>query len=182
MYKNFLKHCNEKNPNIDRLFWRATHDYLTCTLNRYGFELFIKMIASKNEKEIVLSVVDIDNLSNTNDAFGHCEGDWAIKNISKILINSFERNGVVCRWGGDEFIVIYSSNNPKCILKNHFLGKMDRVREKISEAFKNKGYPIGLSYGFSIFTPQRGTDINSIIDVADKKMYSYKMFQKGKLK
>jgi diguanylate cyclase (GGDEF)-like protein len=178
IFKNYRFKC----PSIatkKELFFAATHDYLTNTLSRYGFSLFMDSLYSSvcNERQITLSIVDIDDLGYINDAYGHCAGDIAIQKVSSILMDSFEKDGAVCRWGGDEFVIIHLTSDKHC-----FLQKMDSIREKISEAFKNKGYPIGLSYGYHIFNYKKGIDINGIIDHADKKLYSYKMFQKGKPK
>jgi diguanylate cyclase (GGDEF)-like protein len=175
MHKEFIKHYNFDTPNVkvmNTLFWAATHDCLTESLNRFGFDLFVDMItdiAEPIEKYAYLSLVDIDGLSIINDLFGHKEGDEVIKKVAHTLMNSFH-NGVTCRFGGDEFVVVALYGTTV-----NFGDVLGGVVRKISESFPDKQYPVNISYGYDYFsTKYNKRSMNEIFDTADKDMYSHK--------
>jgi len=157
------------------LFFAATHDYMTGVLNRYGFNLFISNLNFKTINDIVaLSVIDIDNLSYINNTCGHDTGDTTIKKVADLLGEEFD---VVCRWGGDEFVILDFDN---C-----FDEKICQIQKKICGIFKHKKNDekmvVKLSYGYDELKSSLNfvSDIYNVIKSADKKMYRYKMGQKS---
>ena len=82
----------------------AFRDSLTELHNRaYGMKILEEWIAAK--RRFVLLFADLDSLKYINDVFGHNEGDLYIINAGKHLM-AFPEDSVVCRLGGDEFMVI----------------------------------------------------------------------------
>ena len=75
--------------------------------NRNYFE---NVIVKKYEnKEVYFTILDINNFKEINDSLGHKTGDEALKKLANILIN-LENVYEVCRYGGDEFILLHNKN------------------------------------------------------------------------
>jgi len=92
-----------------RLEIMATTDKLTGIYNRQAFDIIIHQILKEiQRKKYPLSVIlfDIDNFKRTNDEFGHLAGDAVIKNIVKITRNTIRESDILCRWGGEEFLIL----------------------------------------------------------------------------
>jgi diguanylate cyclase len=87
----------------------ASLDPLTGTLNRRGFQ---KRIGSSVGLDIVLLIFDLDHFKQLNDRQGHHQGDLVLKRIAG-LVNGLlaGSNAVFSRWGGDEFLVLFSRKN-----------------------------------------------------------------------
>jgi len=87
----------------------AKHDFLTDTCNRRGLaEIFHDRIEVDNIKKIPVSFVmgDIDEFKNFNNTYGHTAGDRILVEITSIMKESITGNDVVCRWGGEEFVIM----------------------------------------------------------------------------
>jgi two-component system, cell cycle response regulator len=93
---------------------RATRDKLTGIMNRMGLdENFEKAFAKAQSKNRDLSVamVDIDFFKLFNDKFGHGEGDRVLKLVAQVLKKSTRVNGLVGRYGGEEFLIVLKNTN-----------------------------------------------------------------------
>lgn len=84
----------------------ATTDFLTNTSTREVLDSHFANIAAKKSGPMSLIILDIDNFKQINDKFGHNAGDRVIKNVSKQLNQGREAGDLVCRWGGEEFILL----------------------------------------------------------------------------
>lgn len=144
-------------------------DYLTKSYNRKWFDDTIlnhNKIAIRGEGTIVM--VDMNKFKEINDSYGHMVGDKVLIHVAEKLKESGAR---VVRYGGDEFLLIFDSQNTikeietkmELILK-HF--------QKILFKFDDQSFKISFAYGISPF--QHGSDIRAVIERADKSMYRYK--------
>jgi len=96
---------NEKEFLVDL----AVRDGLTGLFNRRYFnEFIIKEVNNQKYSPTGLSVLmlDIDNFKKYNDTQGHQEGDLLLKDAAKVFKNSSRSTDVVCRYGGEEFIIV----------------------------------------------------------------------------
>ena len=87
----------------------ATFDFLTKTYNRRGFkDSFNKKIVLNSSLKIpvVFLLGDIDYFKHFNDTFGHFAGDRVLIEISNLMKNNIGADDVVCRWGGEEFLIM----------------------------------------------------------------------------
>ncbi len=87
----------------------AKYDFLTNTYNRRGFiEIFNKNITIKKmrNEHIALIMCDIDYFKKINDTYGHAAGDKVLVKISNIMKNNVGVDDIVCRWGGEEFLIM----------------------------------------------------------------------------
>ncbi len=138
----------------------AMTDKLTEVLNRTGCEKYIKKL-----KNYTLMIIDIDYFKRINDTFGHDVGDEILSKLGEIIKNNLRKNDIVCRWGGEEFVVILPNEN----LKNSVL-----IAEKIKNAIKEYEFSnnihISVSIGISIFEK----NFSKTFKKADEKLYEAK--------
>jgi diguanylate cyclase (GGDEF)-like protein len=105
LFTIFRKHIIFIEKVLNEYNKKATTDKLTGLLNRTGFDNAIKEVNCKT-----FLIIDLDNFKYINDTFGHYIGDAILKEFAYILKHYFSRD-IICRWGGDEFIVC--TNKPK---------------------------------------------------------------------
>ena len=83
----------------------AKYDFLTSTVNRRGLiDIFNENI--KTNTKVLFIMGDIDYFKQFNDRFGHTAGDKILKEITNVMQRNIRKNEVVCRWGGEEFIIM----------------------------------------------------------------------------
>ncbi len=125
--------------------------------------------AKSLQKSIIVYFFDLNNLKVVNDRYGHDVGNELIKDFAKCLKESFNREDLVARFGGDEFLAacIYNQNIDKLLNLNNVM------REK---NFSNKLYTIQYSVGHAIST-QRDS-FADLVERADELMYQHKRDKK----
>lgn len=155
--------------NLDSLTSAYTH--------KYYFESLNKKIA-EGHKQISVLFCDIDKFKLTNDTYGHGTGDLILIEIAKIMKNETKNDGMVFRYGGEEFVIIlwdYTSEEA-------FI-KAEKIREKISKSYTLQKYvdyfPITISVGISSY-PNHGLDAANLIQNADIAMYYSKQNGRNK--
>lgn len=120
----------------------------------------------KHRRQFAIVFADVDGLKSCNDRFGHHAGDDLLVRVADVLsANVREADGdFVCRWGGDEFVVLL--RNPE---SPHIAA--GRLRSAVSDAVRNLG--AGLSVGVASF-PEDGSTSAQLVRVADSRMYAAK--------
>ena len=96
--------------HIEDLNILSTTDALTGVKNRLAFDRIMKEEVVRDiryKRDLSLAIIDIDNLKNINDTFGHDRGDRIIKGVANEIKNSVRKTDSVCRLGGDEFSIIF---------------------------------------------------------------------------
>jgi GGDEF domain-containing protein len=95
--------------NVSSIERKANTDSLTGVYNRRYLEdaanLWLKQ-ALENDSQVACILLDIDNLKQINDGYGHLLGDEAIRLICKACSNVVKENGIIGRFGGDEFVIM----------------------------------------------------------------------------
>lgn len=150
------------------------HDILTGLPNRMmAQEIFNEAIANAKEDDlkVCLMFIDLDNFKLINDGLGHRAGDALLKELSQRFKNTVRETDSVCRFAGDEFIIILESVKTNEILI--------RISESIINAiqtpyyYENSELICGCSIGISI-SPDDGVDFDVAIQNADTAMYHSK--------
>ncbi len=77
------------------------------------------------------ALCDIDNFKNINDTYGHDFGDKVLAMVAKTLFNTLRDGDVVSRWGGEEFLLIFSTVHDR----DELFALVERVRILIGESF-----------------------------------------------
>ncbi len=164
----------ERNQLEIKLKKLAHFDTLTGACNRgYGLALLGQQLklARRKKYKILLAYTDIDDFKNINDTFGHGEGDQILKEVAKLLKSTLRDIDIVCRVGGDEFLLIFPDSS---------LNDLSIIRERISKSLTQlnhtlkKSYKIGLSLGVSEYDPDNPQSIDELIRIADNRMYEEK--------
>lgn len=161
-----LKAKNEKS-----LLKKAEYDALTGILNRRAFDQ-ICSTSSEKQYPIALLLIDMDNFKYINDNFGHSGGDIALKELARILTETFRAEDYIARIGGDEFAAIL----PNCTVKASRIikKKILAVNEKLLNIQDNIK-PVSISVGVA-FSEKGFTE--DLFKKADKALYIVK--EKGK--
>ena len=94
----------EKNEQME-ILQRSEQDGMTGLLNRATTEKRVRDILSHSTDRGILILLDLDDLKNINDLFGHSEGDRAIRSVADTLKNHFREGDIIGRIGGDEFLI-----------------------------------------------------------------------------
>ena len=120
-----------------------------------------------------IAFIDIDNFKEVNDTYGHEVGDDVLQSISKKLLDLTRPNDIVCRYGGEEFLIIMRK-----ISQDIAYDKMEMIRDVVStlvhQPIDNK---VTISIGISIGT--ENDSIREIIREADKALYTAKNIGKN---
>lgn len=84
-------------------------DSLTGIYNRY---MFLRQAEKEFERYkrygsvFSITMIDIDHFKKVNDTYGHCEGDFVLREVTRIINENLRKTDVFARWGGEEFIVM----------------------------------------------------------------------------
>lgn len=169
---------NKENENKSKiLFEMATKDALTGAYNRnYFTDAFDKKASESRRTGNPFSIIllDVDHFKSINDQYGHLKGDYVLKEIASILKENLRESDVVCRWGGEEFIVL-------CL--NTDLEKANIVSEKLRRAIetqKFKGvYRITVSVGVTQWLEDDKRD--TVLKRVDNSLYLAKLTGRNKV-
>lgn len=160
----------EKNRDLDRL---ASHDPLTNLLNRRSMtERLQKALELCETSGIPFYVIigDIDDFKKINDTYGHDCGDLVLRQIAQILSSCFRSADAVCRWGGEEFLILLAD-----VSKPNALSIVERLRTAIgSTPMVYRNTPIHITMTFGMDTFEAGDKLDEIIKRADKCLYDGK--------
>ncbi|MDO4720407.1 MAG: sensor domain-containing diguanylate cyclase [Peptostreptococcaceae bacterium] len=156
--------------NIEMKNYLLRYDDMTGIFNRRYASQLIKAFVEEAEPFVLVSM-DMNDLKLVNDTMGHEMGDEYINYFVQAVGERIEEETVFARYGGDEFILVFPGGNPTTILF--------RMRE-IEEFFMRDGrfrkmldIDSVFSYGIVSF-PQEAKDYNSLLRLADERMYLFK--------
>lgn len=151
-------------------------DSLTSLLNRRGFvPLVEELINDKSAKNFCVAFFDIDDFKNINDTYGHECGDEILSNVSK-LIKKEMRNCDICRWGGEEFVILMK-DTPFSNARND-MEYMRRLVESTPVFFYNKLISVTITIGL-VECHHDYQHAEDIIKAADERMYYGKQHGKN---
>ncbi len=103
----------------------AATDALTSLMNRQAFDFVFENTLRDSERSrqpLCVALLDIDFFKKVNDKHGHLVGDHVLKEIAMIAKRSLRDSDVICRWGGEEFLIL---------LKNCTLEKATSIAENL---------------------------------------------------
>ena len=150
-------------------------DALTGLKNRRYFDQLFEhesAVALRSDKPLSLLMLDIDHFKRFNDTHGHEAGDSALKTVAELLMKHFRGSDVVCRYGGEEFVVIMSGST----LKSAFDKSMELIHEMREHDITHRDESLGrvtLSIGVSSW-PECCETPDSLLGQADRALYRAK--------
>jgi len=156
--------------NHDELLRQASQDFLTGLKNRQFLRLAEPHWVGKNAAPFSVFFIDLDNFKNINDSHGHSHGDILLKEVAKRLVTVFSDKDLVCRQGGDEFIVISRTCNETAITN-----LAAAVLEALASPYyvQNYNFVMGASIGVAHY-PADGDSFETLFSAADTAMYQAK--------
>lgn len=153
-------------------------DALTGLYNHKTFqEYFEHMVehSERNQMQLHLAVIDIDNFKSINDTYGHVIGDLILKRVAEVLKTTFTENDIISRYGGEEFAILFPSKEfeqAKQLCEN--------ARQAIWQLQHDEldGRRVSISIGLGTYSNGLGRS-NFFIEV-DELMYEAKKTGKNK--
>ena len=150
------------------LRYLGTHDVMTELYNRAFFEETLLELETNRRDPIAMIAIDLNNLKQVNDRFGHQAGDKLIRRTAEVLKAGVGEKYLTARVGGDEFIII---------LPNEGIPAANELMERIESlvVVNNKYYrepELSLSLGAAVSEP--GITLEKVISLADDEMYKNK--------
>ena len=165
---------------LEQVSEQVSQDQLTGALNRRGLDEAMQREMSRAERRNVplsVAVLDLDNFKRLNDTYGHQAGDDALVHLIKVVKKTLRPTDVVARFGGEEFIILYSDTPLSQALET-----TRRLQRELTKRFflhNNERLLITFSAGVAQFQPGETQEL--VFARADKAMYQAKLQGKNRV-
>ena len=158
---------------------QAIRDYLTGLYNRrYMEETLHREIARAERESTPLSVMilDGDHFKEINDSYGHQAGDVVLKGLADFLLEKYRAGDVICRYGGDEFVVVM----PHATVDSAVKRASEWKTSFSGRQFKFNGKVMSVAFSIGIATyPVHATTADDLLQAADQALYYSKEHHTG---
>jgi diguanylate cyclase (GGDEF)-like protein len=158
---------------LDRLRAQATIDPLTGCHNRRGFDELLALEfarAKRYRRTLTLVLLDIDHFKKINDELGHEAGDHALQRIGRTVRHAFRTTDSACRYGGEEFAVIFPETP-----KEEGVKLAERLRTMIESLAPNNEVPRVLTASLGVAAyPDDADSPAELVRAADRALYRAK--------
>lgn len=154
----------------NRRAWRrsAVTDHLTDLANRSGLEEWLAARAATTpDDQIAMLFCDVDEFKEVNDRLGHTVGDRILQAVADRLRNSVRDHDLVCRWGGDEFLVVCVDPNAAEALARRLISHLEQP-VGLDEGTAEVGLSIGIAFG------TYATPLDDLLRSADRALLDAK--------
>ncbi len=153
---------------------QAILDPLTGLYNRRYLRETLPRDLSRAKREgspLVLVLLDLDHFKSVNDTYGHVAGDEVLKTVSAILMQGTRESDMVCRYGGEEFLIALPGMSPDQALQRAQAWRLAlaQTSTKVGDAMVN----VTFSAGIAVY-PMHGADIDALVARADEALYRSK--------
>jgi diguanylate cyclase (GGDEF)-like protein len=151
----------------------ATRDELTGLFNRRHMVDLLqaeKLRADRTLRGFAVCVIDVDHFKSVNDQYGHGVGDEALRVLGRILEESLRDTDAVARWGGEEFLIMFTDSNDEAPMQ-----VLERVRLQLSGTPVSHLHPrLRITFSAGLTAYRTGEDIYQVIERADQALYEAK--------
>ncbi len=154
---------------------RAFKDSLTGLLNRGEGEARLSA-RMKEGQALTVILVDLDDFKQINDRFGHASGDQVLRTVALILTNSFRPPDIVCRWGGDEFLAIFSRD--QAITAQRVIQLYEQLNFRCKLVILRKIHEVEVSASLGVADTTGGETADELVARADADLYRQKLVRK----
>ena len=155
---------------------KALTDAVTGLYNRNYWEQIISDVTiHPRTQNFSLILIDVDNLKEINDTYGHTAGDKVIEIVGQAIKKCIRKEDAGLRYGGDEFIILLFNQDKKAAYR-----VVERIRREISKLAAGQGMNIQISAGAAYYDCLR--NMGDIIKMADRDLYKEKRVKKSKEK
>jgi len=155
-----------KQKDLERM---AKTDPLTGILNRKGMEEHLENHyekAVRRETELTLLMMDLDNFKDVNDKYGHFVGDRVLRAFAKIMEHHLEGEGLLGRWGGDEFLMALPFSAERALALGERIIESTETTHFFQQDEEDR---VSLSLGVASYS--RGVSLYDLLREADSFMY-----------
>jgi len=165
----------ERVHNEELIQREAHYDHLTGMLRRNPAKMQFEAYLTKNPSaNACFLLLDLDDFKQINDGYGHLAGDQVLTIVAERLFKCVRSSDVVCRLGGDEFLIILMNNVDDVNLKSEVANKMiDSISQPIS-LDSGELVSVGVSIGMTDIGLSKSTNFDALIKGADQAMYQVK--------
>ena len=171
--KSLQTHTRDLENTIRKKHLEAITDSLTGLLNRAAYVQALEkawMNWQHHQTPATMLVCDIDHFKMVNDRHGHAAGDRVLQSIAGKLKASVPDEGIVARFGGEEFVILL---NGKTIQEGEKIA--EQIRQLIADTdftYKKNALYVTISCGIASFAP--GDTATTLFERADKALYKAK--------
>lgn len=163
-----------------RLAALATTDTLTELPNRRGFDLLANQAiqeARRNQSPLCALLLDLDHFKQLNDSHGHLAGDTVLRGFARQLGDNLRQSDIICRWGGEEFILLLKDNTPE---QARQLG--EKIRQQTEQSrFSHAGSSLQITTSIGLAELQADDALDQLIGRADRALYRAKQTGRNRL-
>lgn len=169
IFKIIQKEVGLENQN-ERLSKLANVDPLTELLNRRSINQKLELSMQRKinlNVDFTVAIADIDNFKDLNDTYGHDCGDKVLKNIAEEIRNAVRDSDYVCRWGGEEILILFCGSGQDASGR-----VLERIRKNIEEnGGVYQGFRIDVTMTFGVSSSEKYNSVKDIILKADENLY-----------
>lgn len=168
-----LSDISERKATEQEIIDLANFDALTSLFNRRYFIECVESYLSRNERSSFSSMyfIDLDKFKDINDTLGHAIGDDLLRVIAARLKLLMPRNSMLCRFGGDEFVMFCPQLSSPAECTKH----ADRILKELHLPIVIGSHQIDISGSIGIaLSPDHGLDANTLLQHADLALYDSK--------
>jgi len=168
----------QKLNRIEKMYKQARHfayhDKLTGLPNRSLLKDRLRQVmarSARQRKQLALLYIDLDKFKEVNDSFGHLAGDELLKQVAERLVTCVRTGDTVCRYGGDEFVVMLTDIESKTGVAE----AVAKMRDRLSMPYQleSRRIQLSVSIGSTIYNAEE-QNYENLIRQADLAMYSAK--------
>ena len=165
-----------------RIEYERDYDLLTGLINRRAFYRQAGKIFSQSELLGCTAVlmIDLDNLKEINDNYGHELGDQYIYQATKAFKAEVPKNALLSRLSGDEFVLLLTNYESREAIWAEVERFIERTKQNVFVAPSGENMQIGYSGGIA-FYPDDSENLDKLIKYADFAMYQIKRTARGKI-
>lgn len=159
----------------DRLQNLSVRDGLTGLFNRRYMEETLNRefkLSERTQHPIGVIILDVDFFKKFNDTYGHEAGDIVLVELAKLLSTSVRKGDVVCRYGGEEFVIILPGPPPESAIERAEMVRA-RVENDLRITYRGHDFRVTISVG-AAFYPAHGQTPDQVLKAADTALYKAK--------
>ena len=149
----------------------ASRDALTGVANRREFERQLAL-RIQSRREFCVLLFDLDGLGSVNDQHGHLCGDEILKQVGNRLSSQVRTRDFVCRWGGDEFVVILDCGLEPGVARSNQIAQCLNGNYRVSIDQRELALNVRVSVGIAEHLP--GESWEQMFQRVDESMYRQK--------
>ncbi len=154
---------------------RAVRDPLTGLFNRrFLEETLCEELdrAGRTQRQVGLMMIDVDHFKRFNDTYGHLGGDALLQQFARQTQRVIADEDVICRFGGEEFVVVMPDANPE-IIRLRAEAVLEAARRVRVQLDGHDLAPITVSVGVAL-SHGRGVSVTELLGAADRALYAAK--------